>query len=176
LLARTTTASIGAGDIVMTRPGTDSAPTPLIASAGADYSPMVSPDGKWLTYVSNETGRYEVYVTRLAQPGAGKWAISTNGATSPRWSGRGDELFYMDLRSNMVAARITTTPSFAVQTTRVLFNTADFVQTSVSRRHYDVTPDGERFLMVQRADGAKRGQVVVVENWAEEIRRKMRQP
>ena len=55
-------------------------------------------------------------------------------------------------------------------------NAADFVQTTVSRRHYDVTPDGQRVLMVQRADGAKRGQVIVVENWAEEIRRKSRQP
>ena len=72
----------------------------------------------------------------------------------------------------MVAARIATTPSFGVHDARVLFNAADFVQTTVSRRHYDVTPDGQRFLMVQRADGVKRGQVVVVENWAEEMRRK----
>ena len=176
LLARTTTASAGAGDIVMTRPGIDSAATPLIASAGPEYSPIVSPDGEWLSYVSNETGRYEVYATRLAQPGAGKWVVSMSGGTSPRWSSRGDELFYMDLRSNMVVARVTTTPSFAVQDTRVLFNAADFIQTTASRRHYDVTPDGQRFLMVQRADGAKRGQVIVVENWADEIRRKTRQP
>jgi hypothetical protein len=112
----------------------------------------------------------------LAQPGSAKWGISTAGGMSPRWSGRGDELFFTDLRSNMVAARITTIPSFAVHERRVLFNAADFVQTSVSRRHFDVTPDGQRFLMVQRADGAKRGQIVVVENWADEIRRKTRQP
>ena len=177
LLVRTTTASFGAGDILMTRPGVDSVPTPLVASPVADYSPVVSPDGKWLAYVSNETGRLEVYVTPFAQPGSAKWAVSTGGATSPRWSGRGDELFYLDLRSNVVAARITTAPSFAVQDRpRVLFNAADFVQTTASRRHYDVTPDGQRFLMVQRADGVKRGQVVVVENWAEEMRRKARRP
>ena len=160
--------------IVMTRPGIDTATTALIASPGADYSPIVSPDGKWLAYVSNETGRLEVYVTPFAQPGSAKWVVSTGGGTAPRWSGRGDELFYTDLRSNMVAARVTMTPSFAIQETRVLFNAADFVQTSVSRRHYDVTPDGQRFLMVQRADGAKRGQVIVVENWAEEIRQTSR--
>ena len=59
-----------------------------------------------------------------------------------------------------------------VQGTRVLFNAADFIQTAVSRRNYDVSPDGQRFLMVQRADGAKRGQVIVVENWLAEMRRK----
>jgi len=176
LLARTTTATVGAGDIVMTRPGVDTATTSLIASPGADYSPIVSPNGKWLAYLSNESGRLEVYVTPFDRPGSAKWAVSTGGGTSPRWSRRGDELFYMDLRSNMVAARIITTPSFAVQDTRVLFNAADFVQTTASRRHYDVTPDGQRFLMVQRADGAKRGQIVVVENWGDEIRRKSRQP
>ena len=176
LVARTTTASVGAGDILMIRPGVDSVPTPLIASPGADYSPMVSPDGKWLAYTSNETGRYEVYVTSFASPGAGKWPVSTNGGTSPRWSRRGDELFYLDLQSNLVAASVTTTPTVVVQAPRVLFSTSDFVQTSVSRRNYDVAPDGQRFLMVQRADGAKRGQVVVVENWTEEMRRKTRQP
>ena len=176
LIARTPTGTLGNGDILMTRPGVDTAATTLIASVGADYSPIVSPDGKWLAYVSNESGRLEVYVTPFAQPGSAKWAISTGGGTSPRWSGRGDEMFYTDLRSNMVAARITTSPSFAVQDTRVLFNVADFVQTSVSRRHFDVTADGQRFLMVQRADGAKRGQMIVVENWADEIRRKTRQP
>lgn len=71
-----------------------------------------------------------------------------------------------------MSARVTTAPTFAVQETRVLFDARDFVQTSSSRRSFDVAPDGRRFLMVQRADGAKRGQVIVVENWAEEMRRK----
>jgi len=73
-----------------------------------------------------------------------------------------------------VSTQLTTTPSVAVQNTRVLFNASDFVQTSVSRRNYDVAADDQRFLMVQRAEGATRGQVVVVEHWADEIRRKPR--
>jgi serine/threonine-protein kinase len=164
------------GDILVARPGLDGGAKPLVASPRTEYSPAVSPDGKWLTYASNETGRFEVYVTPFGAPGTAKWAVSTAGGTSPRWSHRGDELFYLDLRSNLVAARVTTTPSFAVQSTRVLFNASDFVQTSVSRRNYDVAADGQRFLMVQRADGAKRGEVVVVEHWLEEVRRKARKP
>jgi hypothetical protein len=78
------------------------------------------------------------------------------------------------LQSNLVAASLTTVPVLTVQSTRVLFNASDFVQTSISRRNYDVAADDQRFLMVQRAEGAKRGQVVVVEHWAEEIRRRPR--
>lgn len=113
-----------------------------------------------------------MYVTLLAAPGEAKWAVSTAGGITPRWSHRGDELFYLDPRSNMVATRITTAPSFAVQSTRVLFNASDFIQTAVSRRNFDVAHDDQRFLMVQRADGAKRGQLIVVEHWADEMARK----
>jgi hypothetical protein len=81
-------------------------------------------------------------------------------------------LAHVQLRTDPTINRLIR--QFAVQDTRVRFNAADLVQTSVSRRHYDVTPDGQRFLMVQRADGARRGQVIVVENWAEEIRQKVR--
>ena len=176
VVVRTTTATAGAGDILTFRPGIDSVAVPLIASQRAEYSPVVSPDGKWIAYVANETGRFEVYVAPFTNPGAAKWAVSTAGGNSPRWSHSGYELFYLDMRSNMVAARITSTPSFAVQSSRVLFNASDFIQTSISRRSYDVSGDDQRFLMVQRADGVKRGQVVVVEHWADEIQRKTKQP
>ncbi|HUQ81221.1 MAG TPA: hypothetical protein VM076_08790, partial [Gemmatimonadaceae bacterium] len=172
LLVRTTTPTTGAGDILMMRPGVDSVPVPLVASPRAEYSPAVSPDGKWLAYVSDATGRFEVYVTPFGTPGAATWAVSTSGGVTPRWSHRGNEIFYLDLRSNMMAATIATMPSFAVQSTRLLFDASDFIQTAVSRRNFDVAADDQRFLMVQRADGAKRGQVVVVEHWLDEIRRK----
>jgi eukaryotic-like serine/threonine-protein kinase len=172
LLVRTTTATMGAADILMLRAASDSQPTPLVASPRAEYSPVASPNGAWLAYVSNETGRYEVYVTPLATPGAGKWAISNNGGSMPRWSHRGDEIFYMDLRSNLVAVRVTTAPTFAVENRQMLFDASDFLQPSISRRNFDVAADDQHFLMVQRADGARSGQVVVIENWAEEMRRR----
>jgi hypothetical protein len=71
-----------------------------------------------------------------------------------------------------VAASLTTTPVFGVADTRVLFDASDFVYPSISRRNYDVASDDQRFLMVQRAPGGKRGQVVVVEHWTEEMRRR----
>jgi len=170
-LVRTTSPTPGAGDVLMMRPGVDTAPVPVLASAHPEYSPVASPDGKWLAYTSNETGRYEIYVTSLHSPSDAKWPVSTGGGITPRWSHRGNELFYLDLRSNMIAAQVATTPSFSVVSTRVLFNASDFIQPGVSRRNFDVAND-QRFIMVQRADAAKRGQVVVVEHWVEEMRRK----
>jgi len=166
---------MGAADILAQRTASDRQPVPLVATPRAEYSPAASPNGAWLAYVSNETGRYEVYVTPLATPSAGKWAISTNGGSMPRWSHHGDEVFYMDLRSNLVAVRVTPTPPFAVESRRVLFDASDFLQPSISRRNFDVAADDQRFLMVQRADGARSGQVVVAEHWPEEMRRRAAQ-
>lgn len=161
----------GSGDILSFRPGIDSALSPLIATQLTEYSPVASRDGKWIAWVSNETGRFEVYAASLTNPAAGKWPISTAGGNNPRWSHRGDEIFYLDDRSNLVAVRVRTSPTFAIESARVLFNASDFTQLAVSRRNYDVAADDQRFLMVQRAGGARSGQLVVVENWLEEMRR-----
>ena len=75
----------------------------------------------------------------------------------------------------IVAVRVTTTPPFGVQSRRVLFDASDFLQPGISRRNFDVAADDQRFLMVQRADGTRSGQVVVVENWPEEMRRRATQ-
>ena len=75
LLMRTTTATMGAADILALRTASDRQPVPLVDSPRAEYSPVASPNGVWLAYVSNETGRYEVYVTPLATPGAGKGPV-----------------------------------------------------------------------------------------------------
>ncbi|MBC7894013.1 MAG: PD40 domain-containing protein, partial [Cytophagaceae bacterium] len=163
LLIRTTTSSDGAGDILLMAAG-DSVARPLLASKYNEYSPSASPDGRWIAFASNESGRSEVSVVPASGSTASRWPVSSGGGATPRWSPRGDEIFYLDPRSNLVAARVVTEPNFAVLTSRVLFSAADFVLTSISRRNFDVAPDGQRFLMVQRADGAKSGIVVVAEH------------
>jgi Tol biopolymer transport system component len=175
MVVRTTSATPGSGDILTMRPGVDSAPVPLIASRNAEYTPSLSPDGKWMAYASDESGRFEVYVTLFASPSDAEWVVSTNGGITPRWSHSGDELFYQDLRSNIMVAQVTRSPSFAVLNTRVLFNAADYIQVGLSRRNFDVSADGQRFLMVQRADAAKRGQMIVIEHWLDEMKRTARQ-
>ncbi len=172
LIVRTTTPTAGSGDILAARPAMDTTVTPIVATARTEYTPTMSPDGKWMAYVSNETGRLEVYVVPFPITGSAKWPISTSGGIAPRWSREGGEIFYLDLQSNMMAAQVTTSPSFALQGSRVLFATSDFVMTAVSRRNWDVSPDDQRFLMVQRASGSTSGQIVVVEHWLDELKAK----
>ena len=120
---------------------------------------------------ADEAGQFQVYVVPYANPLSARWAISTRGGYGPRWSHAGDELFYVDLRSNMMSARVTVSLAFVVESSGVLFSAADFILPQ-TRRNYDVGRDDQRFLMVQRADGARSGTMIVVEHWADEMRTK----
>ena len=174
LVARTTTPTTGAGDIIALRAAEGSTPVSVAASRSSEYSPTISPDGRWMAYVSNETGAYQVNVVPFPESGTSKWQISTRGGTAPRWSNGGGEIFYIDGESNFVSARVATAPSFSVGESTVLFNSAGFVSEGVSRRNYDVSPDDRRFLMIRRAPGsASAQQLVVVENWFSELKSKV---
>ncbi len=169
LVVRTTTPTPGAGDILALRPPLDTTPVPIVATRHSEYTPTLSPDGRWLAYVSNETGNTEVYVVPFPTPGSAKWQVSTRRGYAPRWSRRGGELFYIDGEANLVAVQVTTAPAFSLGRTTVLFSAADFVNAGISRRNYDVARDDQRFLMVRRARGSASAQVVVVENWFHEL-------
>jgi serine/threonine-protein kinase len=167
LIVRTTTPAGGHGDLLMTRAITDSVAQPLLATERSEYSPAVSPDGQWLAYASNISGRFEIYVAPRTAPDRAR-VVSTGGASSPRWSADGTSLYYLSNTSRLMEARVSTTPALRVDGTRVLFDATPFVQTSLSRRNYDVAPDG-RFLFVRRADDARAGAMVVVEQWTREL-------
>lgn len=94
LVYRTSVIVAGAGDILAIRPGVDSAPHVLLAASHAEVDPALSPDGKWLAYTSNETGRHEVYVVPFPNVTAAKWPISTRGGNEPVWAHSGRELFF----------------------------------------------------------------------------------
>ncbi len=170
VVVRTTTPTAGNGDILVTHGLQDTIGTALIATETTEYSPAVSPDGRWLAYMSNRTGRFEVYVVPFGAPDASRTLVSTAGGASPRWARDGSAIYFLDLSSRMMEARVSTSPEFTVLGTRALFSARDYAQTSLSRRNYDVAPDG-RFLMVRRADGSRAGSMVVVENWTEELKR-----
>jgi len=168
LVVRTTTSTAGAGDILGARVGPQLTAVPIVATRNSEYSPTLSPDGRWMAYASNETGRLEVFVVPFPNPGTAKRQISSKGGMLPRWSRRGGELFYIDAQSNLMSAQVATSPTFVLQGTTLLFSVADFVLGGASRRNYDVSPDDQHFLMVRRAPGALGTQLVVVENWTEE--------
>jgi serine/threonine-protein kinase len=159
----------GDNDIYAIRPRTDGEPVALVAEEGIyEYAATLSPDGRWIAYVSNETGRYEVYVRPFPNADA-KWLISVDGGTEPRWAHSGRELFYRSSVPEMVVAEIQSDPTFAVGERRVLFSWGD-----LDNDRFDVAPDDQRFLFVRsRAELSERFELVVVENFFEELKAKV---
>ena len=149
---------------------------PLLSSAaneGDPALPALSPDGAWIAYQSDETGQFEVYVKRFPDLG-NKEQISTGGGQDPVWSLDGRELFYRDLSgSRMMVAPIETEPTLTLGTATVAFEGTYFQ--GIGRRH-DLAPDG-RFLMIKPTGAVTEDaaltlpQIVVVQNWFEELKR-----
>ena len=128
-----------------------------------------SPDGRWIAYASDESGRWEVYVEQYPGPGV-KTMVSTEGGFQPVWSRDGKELFYR-CGDKMIAAGIETKPEFRVIRSEVLFEGKYLSR--VSRRDYDVAPDG-RFLMMQEPQSSMPLGINVVLNWFGELEQLMR--
>jgi len=132
-----------------------------------------SPDGHWLAYLSNESGRPEIYVQPYPGPG-GKWQISTDGGTEPLWNRNGRELFYRS-GNRMMAVQVSTQPTFSAGKPAMLFEkeyaASQFPATGIA---YDVSPDGQRFLMVKEIEQSSSAtQINVVLNWFEELKRRV---
>ena len=163
VLFRTFSNQRGSGDILGLRPGIDKAPVPLIATTAVEVQPVISPDGRWLAYVSDQTGRYEVYVVPFPNTGGGVWSVSMAGGSEPRWSRKGDELFYRDARGNLVSVAVKPGPTFSLGASRVLFAAAKYVAYS-GHQQYDVSPDGQRFLMSAGEKGSGSTTMVLVRN------------
>jgi len=142
-------------------------PVPLIVGPTDDKLPRVSPDGFWLAYVSNETGREEVYVRSLA-PGSGRVAVSSSGGGEPLWSRDGQRLLYRE-GSKLMAADIGITPRLSVGARRVLFDGP--FETDAFHPNYDLFPDGSGFVMVRTNDESRR--LVVELNWVATLRRRL---
>jgi serine/threonine-protein kinase len=157
-------------DIWVLRMG-DRKAQPFLQTPFDESVPLFSPDGRWLAYISNESGRYEIYVQPYPGPG-GKSQISTDGGTEPAWNPNGRELFYRS-GDKMMAVDIATQPSFAAGKPRMLFE-GQYVRTPATATNYDVSPDGQRFLMLKPSDQALAvpTQINVVLNWFEELKRR----
>jgi eukaryotic-like serine/threonine-protein kinase len=130
----------------------------------------ISPDGKWLVYWSNETGRQEIYVQNFPIPSA-KYQISTDGGTMPKWRSDGKEIFYFSSRNKLMGVPVRTTDkSVEVSAPSVLFDLNLGFLPGVSpkygaRQQYDVTADGQRFLVNVPADATTESPMTVVWNW-----------
>jgi eukaryotic-like serine/threonine-protein kinase len=143
---------------------------PLLQTPAAEGAPQFSPDGRWMAYVSDESGRKEIYVQPYPGPG-GKWQISTDGGNEPVWNRSGRELFYRS-ENKMMAVDITTEPSFSAGKPKMLFE-GPYVSSNASFPEFGVSPDGQRFLMLKpiAQEQAAPTQINVVLNWSEELKR-----
>jgi serine/threonine-protein kinase len=155
-----------------TPPGTPSRQTEsLVQTTFAEENGELSPDGRWLAYQSNESGRNEISVRPFPSVDAGHWTISIDGGTRPLWARNGTELFYLSGTGAMTRVPIDTGPTFSAGTPMRLFDTRYY--TGDTGRTYDVSADGQRFLMIKAAGAEQTPTMVVVVNWSEELKAKL---
>jgi Tol biopolymer transport system component len=152
-------------DIWALRVGSDEKPFPVVRSSFDELSPQFGPDGKWIVYQSNESGRHEVYVRPFREPGA-PVAISTGGGTQPRWRPDGKELFYLGLDRWMMAVPIVWSSngrSVEAGAPVRLFQTK-IGGNLIDSRQYEVSANGQRFLMDVPLE-AVLSPLVLIQNW-----------
>jgi len=146
---------------------------PFLRTPFNESVPSFSPDGRWLAYISDESGHFEVYVQPYPGPG-GKRQISTDVGTEPVWNPNGRELFYRSGDNKMMAVDIATQPGFTAGKPRMLFE-GPYLPTPATFPNYDVSPDGQRLLMLKPIEQAQAAptQINVVLNWFEELKQKV---
>ncbi len=140
-------------------------------TTSTEGSGELSPDGHWLAYESNESGRNEIFVRPFPTVDAGRWTISTSGGSSPVWARRGTELFYLDGTGALTRVPIRTAPTFSAGAPTKLFETRYYA--GEGGHTYDVSPDGQRFLMIKAAGTDEAPSMVVVLNWLEELKARL---
>ena len=170
LVLRRSTAEQGAGDLYAVKIG-DTTLVPLVTTPAVEMSPAVSPDGRWLAYSSDESGTAEVYVRPFPDAATARWQVSSNGGTNPVWSRDGRELFYLSGRGEMASVPIKPGPTFNPGEPTPLFSVGPFTVNG-NAGVFDVSPDGKRFLMIRPVAGLGETELVVVQNWFEELKQR----
>ena len=151
--------------MVLPLEGNDRKPVPLVNTTFAEVQGSFSPDTRWFAYISNESGRFEVYVQPFTPPGSGsapavgKWQISRDGGVRPKWRADGKELIFRALNGSPMAVDISTSPAFQAGIPKPLF----MMPANVGA--WDVTADGKRFLVAVPVQQNANTPITVVLNW-----------
>jgi len=163
------------GDISMIVIGQDTEPVPLLNSIYNERNAVLSPDGRWIAYQSDETGQYEIYVRPFPNVNDNVWQASNNGGRMPLWSRDGKELFYLT-RGPQRLFSVSVDPTeadFRILTRSHVIDwpyAGTFVRPG---RPYDVSFDGEQFLALTWGSGEQTARIIIVENWFTELDRLM---
>jgi Tol biopolymer transport system component len=150
--------------------------TPLVQSPFTERNGIVSPDGRWLAYEANDSGRFEIYVRPFPEVNSGHWQVSTGGGTRPLWARSGQELFYVSPTGALMRVGVERASSWMATPPTLLVKEGYFTFPGGNGgRTYDISPDGQRFLMIKEGGGtdqtAAPPQIIVVQHWQEELKR-----
>jgi dipeptidyl aminopeptidase/acylaminoacyl peptidase len=145
----------------------DAKPVPLVQTPARERQPAISPDGGYVAYISDESGRDEIYLTRFPS-GGGKWQVSIDGGVVPVWARKSGELFFRN-GNDLMVVDVTVRPSLTLGSPRKLFSgTAAGLMLTPGRR-FDVAPDGQRILAIQGVgEQTAEAGITLVENWIAE--------
>ena len=146
--------------------------TPILQTPFEERDAALSPDGRWLAFGTDSTGRSEVYVRPFPNASAGQWQVSTNGGGTPLWSRDGKELFFFGADGALMTAKVEATgTTWRAGQPVQLFRPGYSVGNGTTGRTYDLSADGKRFVMIRMPDGTGRPEVIVVQHFNEELKR-----
>jgi len=153
--------------------------TPLIQTPFTEENAIVSPDGHWIAYNANDSGQFEVYVRPFPDVNTGHWQVSNEGGARPLWSRDGRELFYVSNAGELMRTPVDSGPSWGGRTPTTLFKLNGYftgLSTANNARTYDISPDGQRFLVVKEAERSEQSNtlsrnLIVVQHFDEELKR-----
>jgi eukaryotic-like serine/threonine-protein kinase len=146
----------------------DRKPYSLVTTRFREFHPRFSPDGRWFAYVSDESGRLEVYVQSFPASG-GKWMISNGGGGQPVWRRDGRELFYINPERKLMSVVVKADATFQASIPQPLFDTR--IDDFRSNSRYDVAPDGQRFLINVPLEAPTAPPIIVVLNWTADLKK-----
>jgi serine/threonine-protein kinase len=159
-------------DILAIQPATDSVQRSLVATDSNEHSPAISPNGRWLAYVSDSAGRQQIYVSPFPDLGSSRDQVSTDGGTEPVWSHSGDELFYVNEAGQLVAAQVIADSSFVSERLEELFPLGNYLRGN-GHPMYDVSPDDQRFVMLRIQAEGEGVELILVQNFFEELKERV---
>jgi serine/threonine-protein kinase len=145
---------------------------PLLQTSFGERSAEISPDGRWLAYQSNESGQSEIYVRRTADVNGGRWIVSRGGGQHALWARNGRELFYAVATGGLMHVAVEGGSAWKAGTPAKLLD-GPYILTipNFGGRLYDISPDGQRFLVLKQVDTPEPSTIVVVQNWFDELKR-----
>ena len=148
--------------------------TPLVRSQFSERNGIISPDGRWLAYEADDSGRFEIYVRPYPDVNTGRSVVSTAGGTKPIWARSGQELIYVSPTGALMRVGVVRGASWVATTPALVVNEGYFTNPVWWGRSYDVSPDGQRFLMIKEGGtdrSAAPTSLIVVQHWVEELKR-----